>query len=198
MRRRLIVIMVAGAVLMIGLWFTELWGPEKHSYASAKESLTKLESDRDELQAKVAELSKLNETKLQKGVDALDAAIPNNADLDSFFHNVQDAASSTGVTLTAVTPASPNAQVAVVSTGISPPPAGVSAINVTVSISGNYASTSSFLDALDNLPRLVITDSIAMNYDGSSGGLQSQLAVRIFTTKTLVTTTTVAATTTTR
>ncbi len=197
-RIRLVLVMVVVAVLMIALWFTQLLGPEKSSYSSAKKDLAQLQQQRSELQSKVDMLSNLNKAKLKKGVEALTAAIPSGANLDTFFHNVQDAASQSGVTLTAVAPAPPAAAAtSSAATGISPAPAGVTSISVTINLSGGYGQTSTFIDKLDTMPRLVIIDSLSVTFDSNSGNLDSQLAVRIFTTKTLVTTTTVAATATT-
>lgn len=181
---------VAGAVLL--LWYLLLWSPRKADLAEAKERRETAETKRDELATRVARLrsSQKDEPMKRAQVEALRTTIPDEPNLAAFILDTNDAASKSGIDFISIAPAEPAPAVAAVpaatvaatrstsrTTG-SPLPAE---IQLQLQITGGYFQVLDFLNRVNDLPRLVVTDGLNIASDDKAKltvGVTARMFVR--------------------
>lgn len=194
MKRPLVIVTLAMLALVAGGWYALLIRPQNTRLSNMESQATTLQAEQAELQARLAALKKAELSQPQRlaTLNQLTSAIPPSTDIADFINQVNALADSTGVQLHTLSPSQPVAA----TTG------PYSAIKVSLSLSGSYPSTISFLDGLYSLPRLVVVDTLSIVSGGGSGsssgpssqvtvpgstsstsGLQTSMALRIFTTQ---------------
>ena len=204
-RNMLIAGAVAGAVLI--LWYLLLWSPRKADLTEAKERREAAEITRDELATRVARLraSQKDEPLKRAQVEALRTTIPDEPNLAAFILDTNDAAAKAGIDFISVAPSEPTPGVAggatIASTqpvpatpatpGAVPPatpgaatPATAGAlppaeIKLQLQITGGYFQVLDFLNRMNELPRLVVTDALTVNSD-EKAKLSVSVTARMF------------------
>ncbi len=194
-RTMLIAGAVAGAVLV--LWYLLLWGPRKADLAEAKERRETAESKRDELATRVDRLraAQKDEPIKRAQVEALRTTIPDEPNLAAFILDTNDAAAKSGIDFISVAPAEPAPAAGVVGapsasvastrptaartrTAASPLPAE---IKLQLQIKGGYFQVLDFLNRVNEMSRLVVTDGLTINGDNEAKltvGVTARMFVR--------------------
>lgn len=196
MNRRTMLIAGAVAVGVLALWYFLLWGPRKADLSAAKERRDKAESLRNELVARVTRLkaSQKDEPAKRAQLEALRTTIPDDPNLAAFILDTNDAASKAGIDWISIAPSEPTAATttpgspartsstaATATTGDGTAPAGglPAEIKLNLQITGGYFQVLDFMNRLNDMPRLVVTDSVTVNSDDKAK-LTVALGARMF------------------
>jgi type IV pilus assembly protein PilO len=166
------------AVLLLLVWYGALWRPETQHLNSAHHARAAAEQQVAQLDQKVLGLKVL---KRQIPADTaklaqFEAAVPNNPDLRQALDQLQQAATNSGVLLGSVGPEAPVATTSGSSTAQS---SGPPSISLSMTATGTYAQTMAFVTALDNMPRTVVVDQLAIT-GGNTETVTASLSARIF------------------
>ena len=178
MTRRHVALLGGGAVLVVLAWFALLWSPKGADLAEARDRRSAAEQDVTLLRARLAHLraAKDDEPALRSRAEQLAAAVPEHADLASFLLDANAASARAGVAYLSITPSKPVPS----TTG------GPSEVTFGLEVRGDYAKVLDFMDALLDLPRVVVVDTVGLAADQSVTGpppLSVSLTGRIFTTE---------------
>ncbi|MGQ0519796.1 MAG: type 4a pilus biogenesis protein PilO [Actinomycetota bacterium] len=197
-RTMLIAGAVAGAVLV--LWYLLLWGPHKADLAEAKERRETAESKRDELATRVGRLraAQKDEPIKRAQVEALRTTIPDEPNLAAFILDTNDAAAKSGIDFISVAPSEPAPAVAAAG-AVAAPSASVAStrptaarprtaasplpaeIKLQLQIKGGYFQVLDFLNRVNEMSRLVVTDGLTINSDNEAKltvGVTARMFVR--------------------
>jgi Tfp pilus assembly protein PilO len=150
---------------------TTLQGQE----ASLQARLTALQSEGQKLSSNCADLAKISTQ-----IPSVESPTDVDAEESSFENQFNALAASSGVSLAqfsgfspagtttasglAATTATPTAG----TTGASTTPSGVTAVPTTLTVEGNYGQVMSFVDRLDNFPRLFVIQKFVLGYGAAS------------------------------
>ncbi len=159
-RYPLIAVAVVLVILLID-WIAWL-SPEGNKLSSLQATETQLSTEHQSLKTQVATL--LSERRqLPRNCASLSkdlTEIPSSASIASFYSQVTQLASSSGVSTPSITISSGGASAGSPPSGSTSPaatpgvPAGLSTVGITLSVTGNYGQVSSFIHGLDGFPRL--------------------------------------------
>ncbi len=173
-RQRKVLISIAVALVVMLIWLIAVFNPEGHKLAAVNASVQSAQTEQSTLLARLALLklySKESST-FEALSDRLTAAVPTTTDVYDYITAISNAASSTGVSVQDVDPAT------AVSAG------GVGVIPVSVSAKGTYDQTLAFIKALYALPRLTVISAITIGGGGTgstrSSPLDDQFTLDIF------------------
>ena len=176
MTRKSMILMAAGAVALLLVWFLLLWQPKGRELADARARSEQATMTLDQLQLRLARLQALSERRGELDVELarLRQAVPDHAGVASFLLDTDAAAKAAGVEFLSVSPQEPQVG------------DGASFVAVSMDISGGYHQVLDFLDRLMEMPRVVVIDSITAT-PGSTDALTSppltvSLGGRMFTT----------------
>jgi len=213
MNRKVLLFAAGGAIALLVVWFVLLWSPQGARLEDAGTRRDAAESTNSQLELRLERLRDLRERRpqLQADLDALETAIPESPELDTFLLDTDAAAERAGVDITSVSPAKPTPSeaeaTAATTTTTTAPAAGAagaagadvgataasspSAITVSLEAAGGYFQVLDFLNRLDDLPRVVVVDSLSLtSAEGAAGGegaaapqkLAMSITARMFTT----------------
>lgn len=186
---------VAGLVLV--LWYMLLWGPRKNDLSQARERRDQAESLQEELAAKVARLRAAEKDQPMKKaqVEALRTNIPDDPNLAAFILDTNDAAAKAGIDWLSITPTEPALPAGVASPVAAPPAAGATStapatpapvvgaapaeIRLQLQVTGGYFQMLDFLNRLNDMPRLVVTDTLNVG-TGDDEKLTVGIGARMF------------------
>jgi len=175
--RRIPMIAGAAALILVVIWYMALWSPQAKqlkaahkAHAAAMQQIGQLQSQKDQLQGLVKQIPA--DTAL---FTRLEAALPDNPQLDQALNLLHQAADSAGVKLLSLSPSHPATPGSAQSGGQQQ--TGVPSVSLTMNIQGSSAQVQSFLSALDAMPRTVVIDSLSIS-GGSSGS--ASIGARIF------------------
>ena len=180
-RRRTMLIAGAAALAVLVLWYLVLWSPRKAELTDARDQREKAESERQELAIRVDRLraAQKDEPIKRAQVEALRTTIPDDPNLAAFILDTNDAAAKAGIDWISVSPAEPapgKEVVAAIAAApanpdpnavvTAPPPSRVPAeIALQLQITGGYFQVLDFLNRLNDMPRLVVTDALNISSD---------------------------------
>ena len=200
MNRRVLLAGVAGAVVVLLLWYVFFWSPQSRAIADARERREAAERLEGELRARLSRLreAKRVEATTRSQIDALRVAVPDQPNLAQLILDANDAATRSGIDFLSISPTPPSAPGAATTgaAGTAPdtapgtapgatPATGTagrpSEIRLAMTITGGYFQVLDFINRLDALPRLVVIDSLNVTAGGETGGLSVQLQARMFT-----------------
>jgi len=158
-------------VLLSVIWYFALWSPESKSLKNAHAARAQAQAQVGTLQNQVIGLEALVRQIPydQKELATLKTALPDNPDLADVLNQLKGIADSTGITLSSVSPSSPS-----ISSSQSGPPS----ITLQLSITGSYAQTISFLEALVALPRATTIRNLSIS--GTTSSLSTSMTAYIF------------------
>jgi Tfp pilus assembly protein PilO len=196
--RRVILFAVVAAVIVLAGWYLLLWSPTKSDLDKAKERRAAAESQQSQLRSEIQRLQEAqrNEPANRAKLERLRTAIPDDPSLGQFIIDVNDAATRSGIDFISIAPTEPHtaARAPVVTTttvaGSTPttsnaplasttPGAAPAEIGLTLQIQGGYFQVLDFLNRLDSLPRLVVTDSLNIS-PGENVRLTVAISARMF------------------
>lgn len=190
MTRKTVLIAGVSAFLVLALWYLLLWSPRKADLSEARDRKEKAEALRDELAAKVSRLRASEKDQPMKNaqVEALRTTIPDEPNLAAFILDTNDAAGKAGIDFISVAPtepALPSGNPAVTSTaaqtGAPAPRLGSqpAEIGLQLAITGGYFQVLDFLNRVNDMPRLVVTDGLNIAA-GDNNKLTVALNARMF------------------
>jgi Tfp pilus assembly protein PilO len=164
-----------------------VWWPFRSETASERDQLAQIQAEQLTL---VATLDELNAaTDLLGGFDAdlerFAIAIPETLELPTFLRELDAQADAAGVQIDLVSPS----EVLGGATRDSkrPVPPGMSSVSLSLTGQGPFESTMEFVNRLDDLPRLIVVDTLGLSaVDGNADQIIIDLELRVFTTETLV------------
>lgn len=178
--RRTMLIAGAAALAILVLWYVVLWGPRQAELSDAREERERAESERQELAARVTRLraSQKDEPIKRAQVEALRTTVPDQPNLAAFILDTNDAAAKAGIDWISVSPEEPSAPVPTGATTAAAPAAGgangatapaagryPAEIGLQLQITGGYFQVLDFLNRLNEMPRLVVTDALNITSD---------------------------------
>ena len=193
-RNMLIAGAVAGAVLV--LWYLLLWSPRQAELSDAKARRETAEAKQAELATRVARLkaSQKDEPLKRAQVESLRTTIPDDPNLAAFILDTNDAAAKAGIDFISVAPSEPAPAVAGGVTGTAtiaaapvtgvPPVAGglpPAEVKLLLQVTGGYFQVLDFLNRMNDLPRLVVTDALNIGSDEKAKltvGITARMFVR--------------------
>ena len=188
--RRIMLGAGAALVVLVLAWYMLLWGPQggRADDADARRDVAagtnmQLEANVARLQAGQAALPGL-----QADLETLRTAVPDTPNLAQFILDANDAATASGVDFLAIAPTPP---------AENPDPSLPPEIDLNISVNGGYFQVMDYLNRLNDLPRLVVVDTVALTPGETVTGTQSLaagLTARMFTTTVPVTAAEAAAT----
>jgi len=189
MNRKVLLIAAAGAVALVAAWFLVLWSPQSSKLDGAQEREEAAADANSALELRIDRLRDLRARRpeLEADLVSLQAAVPASPELDSFLLDADAAAERAGVDITSITPAKPAAGAteettpattpttaagaeATGTTGEAATGAPPSAITVALDASGGYFQVLDFINRLDDLPRVVVVDSLTLASGASGAG----------------------------
>jgi hypothetical protein len=169
------------AVVVFGAVFG--WFPARSASSDAHVRTDAAQRIVEELTWEIDDLGPLTSTvdELRSEYERNLAAVPPDGRLAEFILDLEALSDRVGTEVVDVVPMS----VLGAFDDLATPP-GTSSIMVGVALNGGFAETIRFLDELSKLPRLVVTESIAIGFDEVAGTLAVDLELRLFTTEELV------------
>ena len=180
--RRTMIIAGAAALAVAVLWYLVLWSPRKAELDDAREQREASESERQELATRVGRLraAQKDEPMKRARLETLRTTIPDDPNLAAFILDTNDAAAKAGIEWISVAPEEPSpgapsaASVAAapVTTTAGDGTGATTAANrfpaeigLQLQIQGGYFQILDFLNRLNEMPRLVVTDGLNISSD---------------------------------
>jgi Tfp pilus assembly protein PilO len=180
--RRTYVITALVAIVVIAIWFVAVWRPLGHKLTTDKKAQSSAQS---QVVTFDGQLTELNALKKQIPADkatlaVLEAAVPNKPALDGTLDQLNTLATTTGVTLTSVTPGTAQGAADGSLAGSTPAStSGTPSIDLGFNLSGTYAQLMAFLSGLNTMPRTIVVDTLSLS-DGSGTTVTANMTVRMF------------------
>ncbi|MDA8116849.1 MAG: type 4a pilus biogenesis protein PilO [Actinomycetota bacterium] len=188
-RRRMTfaIVLLVVAVLIVAFVFL-IWIPKGREISSANAQLASLQTQQSSSRGEIASLEafKAQLPNAKAELARLTTAIPAYPQLSSFILMVNSISNESGISFISISPAQPAPQAPVTSVpGASQLPA---AVDVSIQVKGGYFQVLDFLNRLDNLPRLVVTNTLGLTGSGTQTGpvtngsqVSASLQAKIFT-----------------
>ncbi len=188
MNRRVLLIAAGTAVALVAVWLLLLWSPQGAKLDAARKRQAEAEDANGALALRIERLRDLRARRpeLEADLVALRSAVPESPELDDFLLDTDAAADRSGVDITSVSPgkpAAPGDDAAGTTGAAAPAPAATapapadaagatagtppSAISLSLDASGGYFQILDFINRLDDLPRIVVVDSLSLSGGGS-------------------------------
>lgn len=178
--RRIAALAAGAVVVLLIIWYVALFRPENNHLSSAHKARAAAEQRASELDGQLAGLQALkrNVPADRAKLVQFEAAVPSDPDLLVALDQLQQAATNSGVELGSVGPQAP-ATTSGGSGSSQPGSSGPPSIALSMTAVGTYPQTTAFLKALDDMPRTVVVDQVAIT-GSDTGTLTSSLTARIF------------------
>lgn len=194
--RRTMIIAGVAALAVAVLWYLVLWSPRKAELDDAREQREASESERQELAARVSRLraAQKDEPMKRAQLETLRTTIPDDPNLAAFILDTNDAAAKAGIEWISVSPEEPSPGAPAAGSAAAAPAtttagdgAGATTaanrfpaeIGLQLQIQGGYFQILDFLNRLNEMPRLVVTDGLNISSDDKAK-LQVSLKGRMF------------------
>lgn len=177
MNRRTLLLSLAAAGALLGLWFLLLWAPQSGKLGDSHGRTAAATGTNDGLQLRLARLqaAKAKAPELQTDFDRLRRAVPDDPELAQFILDANQAATETGVDFLSIAPGAPEQA----------DPTLPSAISLAITVRGGYFEALDYLDKMSALERVVVIDTLALTPGATStdlGDLSIAMTARMFTT----------------
>jgi Tfp pilus assembly protein PilO len=174
-KRNVIIGIVAGALVVILIWFFAFYKPKSSDVSKTNDEVAAAERQQQDLDATLARLQALDRERPQQQatLDKLNAAIPATPDLAEFIFEANTAAADSGVDWLSISPTPPAPNLA----------GGPSEIVLSIQVQGGFFQVLDYLNRLESLKRLVVTDSVNVSAGGTdtSGSAGSTTATTLAT-----------------
>jgi Tfp pilus assembly protein PilO len=151
----LIIAALAGVAVIVAGWFL-LISPQRAEIAAIRADVEAQESSNSGLRAQISMLQSLQAKLPQQraALNAISAKVPSKPALPDLVRSLNAAADENGVLLTGITPTAP-AEI--------PNAAGVSGIDVTLTVTGDYLSLEQYQLALERLNRAFLVQGVSIS-----------------------------------
>ena len=179
---RMPLLIAGGALVIVLILWVALISPQNSKLTSLQDQSVQLQNQEAQLQARLTSLQsegqKLSSNcadlqKISTQIPSVQSPTDIDAQESSFESQFNNLAASSGVSLaqfsgfapantTGSAAAAPATQPAVGGTATSP--AGVTAVPTTLTVQGNYGQMTSFINGLDNFPRLFVIQKFVLAY----------------------------------
>lgn len=155
MNRRVLLIAGGAAGALLILWFLLLWGPQGGKLQDAEDRQDAAESANSALELRLSRLqaAQARATELIADRDDLRRAVPDEPELAQFILDANDIATTAGVAFLSISPGQPS---------FADTPGLPPVITLNVSVRGTYESVIEYLRLLEDLPRVVVVDSLSL------------------------------------
>jgi Tfp pilus assembly protein PilO len=165
------VVVGAGAAILALLLIFFLVLPKLGDVSSAEQDLEEAQAQQSTLQGRLAALEQARDEapENQAAIQRVDQQVPPTADLPGLILLLRNAATSSGVRVLNLTPATP-----AVSTG-----GNFSSISVSAGGAGSYFSIVDYLYSIETLPRAATVESVDLS--PSEGALQFTATITLYT-----------------
>ncbi len=177
MNNRTITASVVASIAIIAVWWLFLFSPARSDASKVGDELTTAKAQTRTLEVQKKQIDDLEKRAPQINAerDKLRAAVPQDADLASFIDQANELGTEAGITWVSVSPTEPTA-------------GGVAGeIPLNMQVTGGYFQVLDYLNKLENMPRLVIVDQVALTATASAEGasaaapqLSATLTARMF------------------
>ena len=188
---RAVMVGVAAAAAVLGIWYQLLWSPQTNSLAAAHRRIDASATALIASEQRLGHLKKLSSksTALDEASAKLISAIPDHDAADAFILDINNYAAASGVAVSTIGIAQPSSSSSSSSTFSA---AGVTALPLQLAISGGYFDVENFLRMLRDGPRLVVIDSVSLSAARATGangahgngtGVSGSISARLFMVK---------------
>ena len=162
MKRGPLIGIVAGAVVLVLLWYFVLFAPTSSDLSDTRDKVAQARSQRQQLADTVHGLEELsrNNAQQQASLRTLRAAVPPTPDLGGFILEANDIATAAGIDWLSIAPTAPAA------TGGAGPP---STIALSIQVNGGFFEVLDYLNRFERMERLVLVDTINVSAGGAGG-----------------------------
>lgn len=159
------------ALVLLVAWYFLVWSPQGHKLAAARKEHASAVAQVGQLHTQISSLQALErQISTDKAkLTEYTANIPDTPQLASALHQIQAVATSSGVTMSSISPSGPPA--ATNGTANEEKLNGVPYLGFSISATGTYPQLMTFLTALDSMQRTLVVNSLALS--GGSGGSHS-------------------------
>jgi Tfp pilus assembly protein PilO len=146
------------AALVMALWYMMLYSPLNSKASKANKAASAAQAKETSLRADLRKISPTGAAaKNQKKLDALlQSSVPKDPAEAAFLRQLNSIKNSTGVAFQSVTPSPPTSA------------SGLSSIGVSITVQGSDAQVMSYLQRLEKLSRLFVTDNVTVTASGAS------------------------------
>jgi type IV pilus assembly protein PilO len=175
-------LVAAGAALFVVVaWYFAFFSPQARNLSAAHKDHAAAEQKVSQLQNQLVQLDALKAQipADQAALSVLNAAVPPSPQLDSTLIQLHTVATTSGVSLSSVSPSAPPTTASSAQQSSSTQQSGSPDITLTMSASGSYQQLMTFLTGLASMPRVVVVTSV--NITGTSQ-LTAQIIANIFYT----------------
>lgn len=169
---------------VLALWYFFLWSPRNDDLEKAKDRTAAAQAANLDLESRIERLkaAQRDEPRLRARLERLRTAIPDDPKLAEFILDTNDAAIRSGIDFLSIAPTRPAVAAAVAGVpGATPVATGPAPaeIQLSLQITGGYFQVLDFLNRLDALPRIVVTDGLSLAGD-NVGRLTTSVTARMF------------------
>jgi Tfp pilus assembly protein PilO len=150
--RRVLIVSAVASLAMVGLWYLFLWSPRQSELRTERARTAAALAQKATLETRLGQLQDLKkrEPLRRAQLERLRIAIPDRADLAAFILDANSAADDAGIDFLSITPSAPSA-----ATQTAPGTVGLS-----MTVSGPYSDVLDYLTKLQDLPRIVVVDTL--------------------------------------
>lgn len=177
--KQLAIITAVTALAVVGIWYVALFKPQTHKLASAHKADAAAKVQMTTLQDQVTSLRALEKDIPTDAVKLAQyqQAIPSAPELSNVIRLIQAAATHSGVAMGSLAPEVPTGVSATAGPSSVP---GAHTIPVTIAATGSYQGLTSFVQALEAMPRTLVVKSIALGGTGTT--MTESLAAEMYYT----------------
>ncbi|HVM53150.1 MAG TPA: type 4a pilus biogenesis protein PilO [Acidimicrobiales bacterium] len=172
MNRRTILVAFAAAVVLLLGWFMLLWGPQGGRLSDARDRIDAAENENRALELRLSRLQAVQERapELTAALSELRRAVPDDPALAQLILDANQAANESGVEFLSIAPSVPAA-------------GSPATITLSINVTGTYEAVLLYLRRLEELPRIIVVDTLSLSPSQSEAGLQLSvsLTARMFT-----------------
>jgi len=187
---KLALIGIGGALLLSVAWYFALWTPASNNLTEAKDRDVAAQTQVDSLSTELARLKALekNKEQLDADVEALAALLPEEDMLDTFILELNDIATTAGVTLQSLSPGEPALQPVGAAAGTAGGTAATGPIPVTLQmqVQGDYFAILRFMDALRDGTRLVTANNLSLSGGADAGQMSASIGGAMYIARPVV------------
>jgi Tfp pilus assembly protein PilO len=188
-------ITAGAAILLLIIWYIAVFRPQQHKLTNAHRQDAAAAQQVNQLQQQIVSLRTL-EREIPADtarLKALDASLPQTEDLQDILNQLHQAAVTSNVQLTSVDPStaapvqsgsssgrSSSASSSAGGSSTATPAGTTMQVGVSMTMTGTYAATMTFMSDLAHMNRIVVVDSASFSPSANGGSIGTSLSTRIF------------------
>ena len=176
MKAKLALIGIGASLLLAVAWYFALWKPASNDLSEAKEREVAAQTQVDTLSTELARLKQLEANKevLERDLAALAIKLPDSDELDTFILELNQIATTSGITLQSLSPGEPSLQSAGGTAGAAA--TGPIPITLQMQVQGDYFAILRFMDNLRDGTRLVTANNLSLSGGAEDGQMSASIS----------------------